>query len=45
MKRAALAALRAACAACAAWGYDFTSFKPQGYVSDFSHVIDTASKL
>jgi len=42
MKRAALAALRAACAA---WGYDFTSFKPQGYVSDFSHVIDTASKL
>ncbi|MCC6537371.1 MAG: TPM domain-containing protein [Bryobacterales bacterium] len=42
MKRAALAAWFAACAA---WGYDFTSLKPQGYVSDFARVIDTASKL
>src|SRR5262249_33170641 len=25
--------------------YDFSSLKPQGYVSDFAHVIDTASEV
>ena len=25
--------------------YDFSSLKPQGYVSDFAHVVDTASKV
>lgn len=30
--------------ASAAWGFDFSSLKPQGYVSDFAHVVDTASK-
>ena len=28
-----------------AYGYDFKSLKPQGYVSDFAGVIDTASKV
>ena len=32
-------------AACALPAYDFTSLKPEGYVSDFAHVIDTASKV
>ena len=31
--------------ACALPAYDFTSLKPEGYVSDFVHVIDTASKV
>jgi uncharacterized protein len=28
-----------------AHGYDFKSLKPQGYVSDFANVIDTAAKV
>jgi uncharacterized protein len=30
--------------AVAAWGYDFSALKPQGYVSDFARVVDPASK-
>jgi uncharacterized protein len=32
-------------AAAVAYAYDFSSLKPQGYVSDFAGVIDTASKM
>ncbi len=32
-------------AASVAYAYDFSSLKPQGYVSDFAGVIDTASKM
>ncbi len=32
-------------AACCLHAYDFKSLKPEGYVSDFAHVIDTASKV
>jgi uncharacterized protein len=28
----------------AAWAYDFTALKPQGYVSDFAGVVDAQSK-
>ncbi len=28
----------------AAWAIDLTSLKPEGYVSDFAHVIDTSSR-
>jgi uncharacterized protein len=29
---------------CAAWAVDWKSYKPEGYVSDFAHVIDPATK-
>lgn len=38
-----LAALLALCAS-AVWGVDWKALKPQGYVSDFAGVVDTASK-
>ena len=38
-----LALLLVVCAS-AAWSVDWKSYQPQGYVSDFAHVIDPASK-